>query len=169
MNTYKIDFTASTITITADFAKKMNDPTSAEYKTISQIKKDFPQMKIINKTHKTPRKYVSKSTGETFNCNQFKNLTFDNMEAFIDGLPNNEKIKEAYNFLRYCGKLPQTSRYTVVRKWFVAQFPEFRKNPIFYLYNEVKVIEATPFFQQAKEEAEEKAAKAAMENAEEVA
>ncbi len=31
MKGYKIDFTASTITITADFAKKMNDPTSAEY------------------------------------------------------------------------------------------------------------------------------------------
>ena len=45
MKGYKIDFTASTITITADFAKKMNDPTSAEYKTISLIKKDFPQMK----------------------------------------------------------------------------------------------------------------------------
>ena len=151
MKGYKIDFTASTITITADFAKKMNDPTSAEYKTISQIKKDFPQMKIINKTHKTPRKYVSKSTGETFNCNQFKNLKYENMEGFING------------------SLPLTSRYTAVRRWFVAQFPEFRKNPIFYLYNEVKVIEATPFFQQAKEEAEEKAAKAAMENAEEVA
>ena len=54
MKGYKIDFTSSTITITADFAKKMNDPTSAEYKTISLIKKDFPQMKIINKTHKTP-------------------------------------------------------------------------------------------------------------------
>ena len=54
MKGYKVNFTASTITITADFAKKMNDPTSAEYKTISQIKKNFPQMKIINKTHKTP-------------------------------------------------------------------------------------------------------------------
>ena len=26
MKGYKVDFTASTITITADFAKKMNDP-----------------------------------------------------------------------------------------------------------------------------------------------
>ena len=83
MKGYKIDFTASTITITADFAKKMNDPTSAEYKTISLIEKDFPQMKIINKTHKTPRKYVSKSTGETFNCNQFKNLKYENTQSLL--------------------------------------------------------------------------------------
>ena len=43
MKGYKVDFTASTITITADFAKKMNDPTSAEYKTISQIKRISPR------------------------------------------------------------------------------------------------------------------------------
>ena len=165
MKGYKIDFTASTITITADFAKKMNDPTSAEYKTISLIKKDFPQMKIINKTHKTPRKYVSKSTGETFNCNQFKNLKYENMEGFINGLSNSEDYMKPYLFLKNCGSLPLTSRYTAVRRWFVAQFPEFRKNPLFYLYNEVKVIEATPFFQQAKEEAAEKAAKKAMKEA----
>ena len=168
MNTYKVDFVANTITITAAFAKAMNDPTSAEYKIIAQIRKDFPEMEIIRKTHKTPSKYQTK-TGEKFNCNQFKNLTFDNMKAFIEGLPNSEKFMKSYNFLKYYGGLPQTSRYTAVRRWFVAQFPEFRKNPIFYLYNEVKVIEATPFFQQAKEEAAEKAAKKAMENAEEVA
>ena len=165
MKGYKIDFTASTITITADFAKKMNDPTSAEYKTISQIKKDFPQMKIINRTHATPRKYVSKSTGETFNCNQFKNLTFDNMEQFIEALPNHDELLKSFKFLKYYGGLPQTSRYPVVRRWFVAQFPEFRKNPLFYLYNEVKVIDITPLIQQAKEEAAEKAAKKAMKEA----
>ena len=159
MKGYKIDFTASTITITADFAKKMNDPTSAEYKTISQIKKDFPQMKIINRTHATPRKYVSKSTGEKFNCNQFKNLTYENMETFISGLPNAEQYMTAFNFLKDCGSLPLTSRYTAVRRWFVDQFPEFRKNPLFYLYNEVSVINFTPYFERAKEESKEKAEK----------
>lgn len=126
-------------------------------------------MKIINKTHKTPRKYVSKATGEEFNCNQFKNLTFDNMEQFINALPNHDELLKSFKFLRYYGSLPLASRYTAVRRWFVAQFPEFRKNPLFYLYNEVKVIDITPLIQQAKEEAAEKAAKKAMENAEEVA
>ena len=147
MNTYKVDFVANTITITAAFAKAMNDPTSAEYKIIAQIRKDFPEMEIIRKTHASPKKCVSKSTGETFKCNQFKNLTFDNMKTFIEGLPNNKDIKEAYNFLRYCGNLPQTSRYTVVRKWFVAQFPEFRKNPLFYLNNSPLVLHGSTFIQ----------------------
>ena len=66
---------------------------------------------------------------------------------------------KSYNFLRYCGKLPQTSRYTAVRKWFVAQFPEFRKKPLFYLYNEVKVVNIVPFIQEAQERAEELEAK----------
>ena len=161
MNAYRIDFVANTITITAAFAKAMNDPTSAEYKIIAQIRKDFPEMEIIRKTHKTPSKYQTK-TGETFNCNQFKNLTFDNMEQFIEALPNHDELLKSFKFLKYYGGLPQTSRYPVVRRWFVAQFPEFRKNPLFYLYNEVKVIDITPLIQQAKEEAAEKAMKEAV-------
>ncbi|MBR2929258.1 MAG: hypothetical protein IKC24_08915 [Oscillospiraceae bacterium] len=168
MNTYKVDFVANTITITAAFAKAMNDPTSAEYKIIAQIRKDFPEMEIIRKTHKTPTKYQTK-TGEKFNCNQFKNLTYDNMKTFIEGLPNNKDIKAAYNFLRYCGNLPQTSRYTAVRKWFVVQFPEFRKNPLFYLYNEVKVIDITTFIEEEKQRAAELAEKKAREEAEKTA
>ena len=164
MNTYKVDFVANTITITAAFAKAMNDPTSAEYKIIAQIRKDFPEMEIIRKTHKTPSKYQTQ-TGETFNCNQFKNLKYENMEGFINGLSNSEDYMKPYLFLKNCGSLPLTSRYTAVRRWFVAQFPEFRKNPLFYLYNEVKVIDITPLIQQAKEEAAEKAAKKAMKEA----
>lgn len=41
MNTYKIDFIANTITITADFAKTMNNPTSAEYD--DRFYEDSPQ------------------------------------------------------------------------------------------------------------------------------
>lgn len=55
MNAYNVDFAKMTITITADFAKKMNDPTSREYQAISQFLKDFPAMKIVNRTHRTPQ------------------------------------------------------------------------------------------------------------------
>lgn len=158
---YKVDFVAKTITITAECAEKMNDPDTTEYRAIRQLCADFPAMKIIKRTHRTPRKYVSKSTGEKFNCNQFKNLTYENMETFISGLPNAEQYMTAFNFLKECGSLPLTSRYTAVRRWFVDQFPEFRKNPLFYLYNEVSVINFTPYFERAKDEAEENAKKKA--------
>ena len=156
---YKVDFMAKTITITAECAERMNNPDTTEYKAIRQLCADFPAMKIVKRTHRTPRKYVSKSTGEKFNCNQFKNLTYENMETFISGLPNAKQYMTAFNFLKDCGSLPLTSRYPAVRRWFVDQFPEFRKNPLFYLYNEVSVINFTPYFERAKEESKEKTEK----------
>lgn len=139
MNTYKVDFVANTITITAAFAKAMNDPTSAEYKIIAQIRKDFPEMEIIRKTHKTPSKYQTK-TGEKFSCNQFKNLTYKNMETFIMGLPSAEAYMNEYLFLKNYAAEVQTNGYTIIRRWFVAQFPDFRKNPLTYLTNQPAVV-----------------------------
>ena len=146
MDGYSISFSNNTITITADFAKKMNNPTSKEFKTIAQIKKDFPKMEIVRRSHKSPSKYHTKS-GETFNCNQFKNLTYDKMERFIKGLPNNVEILKSFNYLKKCASSAQTAPYTVVRRWFVAQFPDFRTNPLYYLYNDVDVIDIKPFLQ----------------------
>ena len=151
MNTYKVDFVANTITITAAFAKAMNDPTSAEYKIIAQIRKDFPEMEIIRKTHKTPSKYQTK-TGEKFNCNQFKNLTYKNMETFIMGLPSAEAYMNEYLFLKNYAAEVQTNGYTIIRRWFVAQFPDFRKNPIVYLTNQPAVVSAAEVAEQYEAE-----------------
>ena len=157
---YQIDFTAKTLTITKEFSDNAQDPASKEFGILMNLQNAIPGLTVIRKTHATPRKYVSKSTGETFNCNQFKNLKYENMEGFINGLSNSEDYMKPYLFLKNCGSLPLTSRYTAVRRWFVAQFPEFRKNPLFYLYNNVPVIiDIVPFIQQAKEEAEENARK----------
>ena len=160
---YKIDFTTKTLTITKEFDDKAQIPASTEFTILMNLQNSIPGLTVIRKTHATPSKYVSKSTGEKFNCNQFKNLTYKNMEGFINGLSNSEEIFKAYNFLKTCGSLPQTSRYTAVRKWFVAQFPEFRKNPLFYLRNEVKVIDITTFIQEEEKRASELTAKKATE------
>ena len=90
MEKFKFDVVSQTLTVTANFAEKMNDPESGEYKLVVQFQSDFPNLKIAKRTHKSPRKCTSKSTGEEFRCNQFKNLTCDRMEKFIDALPNNE-------------------------------------------------------------------------------
>lgn len=155
MNGYKINFVDNTITITADFAKAMNDPKSKEYKTIAKICKDFPEMELIRKTHRSPRKYTNKQ-GEEFNCNQFKNLTYDRMEKFINAIPNNEAFLTEFEFVRDYASRIQTNGYALVRRWFMAQFPEFRNNPMFYLYNTPNVINATDMFKAAEQEAEEK-------------
>ena len=155
---YKVDFTSKTLTMTKAFEDKAQDPESKEFAILMNLQNSIPGLIVVRKTHATPRKYTNKQ-GEKFNCNQFKNLTYDNMESFIKQLPNSKELEKSFDFLKNYGALPQTSRYTAVRKWFVAQFPEFRKNPLFYLYNEVKVVNIVPFIQEAQERAEELEAK----------
>ena len=164
MKGYILNLTAKTLTITKAFEDEISKGEGGAYELYTKFLRDIPGLTVIRKTHKTPSKYVSKS-GEEFKCNQFKNLTFDNMKAFIEGLPNSEQYMKPYNFLRYCGGLPLTSRYTAVRRWFVAQFPEFRKNPLFYLYNEVKVVDFRPILEEEQKRADELAAKKAEKEA----
>ena len=134
----------------------MNDTTSDEYKLVQRFRKDFPNLTIAKKTHKSATSYTTKS-GEKFNCNQFKNLTYDRMEKFIVALPKNEGYLREYLFVKNYASAIQHNGYTLVRKWFVAQFPEFRKNPLFYLYNKPTVLESLAFIQEAEKEAAEKA------------
>ena len=141
MNAYKLDFVSNVITITADFAKAMNNPDSEEYKTIAKIRRDFPEMEIVRKTHKTPTKYRTKD-GKTFNCNQFKNLTYENMETFMMGLPNGEEYLNEYLFLRNHASDIQTNGYTLIRRWFVKQFPDYQKNPLIYIHTQPEVMSA---------------------------
>lgn len=157
MENYKFNFTTKTLTITKAFADKAENPDSEEYILLMMFQQDFPNMTIVRKTHKTPTRYRAKS-GEVYNCNQFKNLSYENMERFMDVLPEGkekEQVKEAYEFLRYGTGLVQTSVYKAVREWFVAQFPHYRKDPLFYLKNEVKVIDFKPFTEQKKKDEQE--------------
>ena len=147
MEKYKFDVVSQTLTVTAKFAKMMNDPQSDEYKLVQQFRKDFPNLTIAKKTHKSATSYTTKS-GEKFNCNQFKNLTYDRMEKFIAALPKNEGYLREYLFVKNYASAIQHNGYTLVRKWFVAQFPEFRKNPLFYLYNTPELVSGFAFLEE---------------------
>ena len=144
MEKFVFDVISQTLTITAKFAKMMNDPQSDEYKLVQQFRKDFPNLTIAKKTHKSATHYTTKS-GEKFNCNQFKNLTYDRMEKFINALPKSESYLREYTFVKDFASAIQTNGYTLVRKWFVAQFPEFRKNPLFYLHNSPVLVSGSAF------------------------
>ena len=54
MNNYRFDFSTKTLYITKDFADKANNPISKEYELLLKFQKDFPQMKVEHRTHKTP-------------------------------------------------------------------------------------------------------------------
>ena len=147
MAKFVFDVVSQTLTITAKFAKMMNDTTSDEYKLVQRFRKDFPNLTIAKKTHKSATSYTTKS-GEKFNCNQFKNLTYDRMEKFISALPKNEGYLREYLFVKNFASAIQHNGYALVRKWFVAQFPEFRKNPLFYLYNTPELVSGFAFLEE---------------------
>ena len=136
---YKMDFASKTLTLTKAFADACGDPTSKEYAILTCFQKDFPDLKIVRKTHKTPTKYHN-ANGETTRCNQFKHLTYENMERFMNAIPDNEGFFKVYNSLRGDMGLVQYNRSTLVRSWFAAQFPDYREDPLFYLTNKVEVI-----------------------------
>ena len=147
MEKFVFDVISQTLTITAKFAKMMNDPQSDEYKLVQQFRKDFPNLTIAKKTHKSATHYTTKS-GEKFNCNQFKNLTYDRMEKFTKALPKSESYLREYTFVKDFASAIQTNGYTLVRKWFVAQFPEFRKNPLFYLSHSPELVSGAAFLEE---------------------
>jgi hypothetical protein len=53
-----------------------------------------------------------------------------------------------YQFVKNFASGIQTNGYSLVRKWFVAQFPEFRKNPLFYLYNSPELVSGAAFLEE---------------------
>ena len=142
MERYKFNAASKTLIITAGYAKKMQDMESDEFKHYNAMMQAIPGLTIVNRSHRSPSKCTSTSTGETFKCNQFKNLSYKNMERFMSALPNCKVYFAEYDFLRNYAARIQTNGYALVRRWFVAQFPHFRKNPLFYVYNTPPLLPA---------------------------
>ena len=144
---YTLDIVSKTLTITKDFADKMADPKTAEYKLYKKLTKDIPNLEVVRKTHKTPTKYKTKS-GEVFrNRNQYKNLTYERMEAFVKVFKNKPELKQNYDTVKLFAEASSKNGYAIVRDWFLTQFPEYRQNALYYLKNEVKVIDIISFLE----------------------
>jgi len=140
-NSCVFDPITNTLTITKAFADALSNPASAEYQLYRQIKADNPTVAVRKRTHKTSSGYV----------NQYKKLTYENMEAFIELLPNAEELLGVFNSLRTCANLVSTSPYTLVRTWFVEQFPLYRQAPLFYLTADVVVLSPEKYLNEAGE------------------
>ena len=153
MKAYKMDFTTKTLTITKAFSDACANPFSEEYRILKQFQEDIPNLKIVRRTHETPKKY-NNANGTTTKRNQFKKLKYKNMERFMNALPDSkekDEILKAYNFLRNNAGSIQTSAYKTVREWFEKQFEHYRSNPLFYIKNEIKVIDITQYLEDKKD------------------
>ena len=63
----------------------------------------------------------------------------------MDALPNGAEYRKQYDFLKSPAAAIQTNGYSIVRSWFIAQFPLYRKEPLFYLTGEHMVLSASDF------------------------
>ena len=146
MEKFVFDAVSRTLTITSKFAEMMNNPASDEYQLAAQFQKDFPGLRIAKRTHRTPTRYNTKS-GETYNRNQFKDLTYERMEKFMSVLPQKEAYLTEYEMVKAFAEVVKHNGYPIVRKWFVEQFPHYRKNPLFYLNNSPLVLHGSTFIE----------------------
>ena len=150
MKGYTLSLATKTLTITKAFEDAVSKGEGEAYDLYTKFMREIPGLTVVRKTHATPTKYTSKSTGEKFKCNQFKNLTYANMERFMDALPHGNVYRKEYDFLKDYASRIQTNGYKLVRMWFVAQFPEFRKNPLFYVYNTPDLVKASDMIAENK-------------------
>ena len=140
-NSYKFDAVNQTLTLSASFADAMNDPKSDEYALVRQFQSDFPALRIVRKTHKSPAK-----------PNKHSGLTYERMERFILALSPKDDTDylEAFYTVREMAEAMCASPYDAVSKWFMRQFPKFRTNPLSYIDHKPDVIDFSVVLEEAK-------------------
>ena len=152
MNAYKFDAVSRTLIISADFADALNDFNSVESKLYRKMLNAIPDLRVERKTHASPTSYKGKN-GKRTSYYPSKGLSFERMEKFMRALPNGgQKYLDEYNSLR-AACVVCLSPYAVARRWFEAQFPLYRSDPLFYVKNEVDVIDFSKYLEEAKKNA----------------
>ena len=112
---YRIDFTKMTLTMTADFADKAYDPTTEEYEILTRLQRDFPRLRVVRKTHRSPK-----------TANPAKGLTYERMEKYINLHENADELLDLFQKVQSAGR-----GYTYVKAWFIKQFPNYKNVPDF--------------------------------------
>lgn len=141
---YKLDVAHNTLTISKRFNDRLQSVDSTEFAFYVYLKSTFPNLQINHKTHCTPSAYRSTQTKERFSRNPHKGLTYEAMESFIKSLSNSAAYQEQYNEVKAYAEAQGRRAHSIVVKWFIEQFPEYRKNPYYYFRNSPKVIPFVP-------------------------
>lgn len=140
MKSYKLNLAAKTLTITKEFEEAVAKGNTPEYQLYKKLMREIPGLTVEHRTHKRPTSYKTR-TGEIVKHNKNKGLTYERMEAFISTFSNSKELMEQYDYIKQHSINP----YSAAAGWFEAQFPHFRKNPLFYLAEEVKVLDGKQY------------------------
>ena len=152
MERYKFDACTNTLVMSAAFARAAADADSAEYKLIKRMRSEIPDLIVKRKTREKPTSYIGQN-GKRTTCYPTKKLSYERMEKFMGALPESKKYLDEYNKLRKYAEAMCLSPYAPVAQWFMAQFPKYRENPLFYVNNSVEVIDFAEYLESANKKA----------------
>ena len=118
-NTLKIDFAKEQIIMDRTFAQKVTDTSSAEYRHLQEVRRDYPDYKVVlRKIKKNPNK-------ETY-----KGLTYDYMKDYILTHEDEENamiVLAEFSEMRQISRChSQAKRYPVIKNWFLEKYPEIK-------------------------------------------
>ena len=113
-NGYNFDAINNTLTISASFAKKASRVGSTEYNTILKLRRDFPNLTILQEEKKEGKKGIS----------------FAQMEGFIKMHRNAEERLEMFERVKKLARV-QPMPYKYVKSWFEDNYPYFSDQPTF--------------------------------------
>ena len=128
--------------VTKAFEKKACIFGTDEFKQWREYKEMFPKAKMVTKSIKKSEKQKKR-----------RNMTFDNMEAYIATQPDAKALKKEFETIKQRSQI-QKSPYQYVLSWFEAKFEG---------YNDLKQFMAEKEAERKAKEAEKAAEKAAAE------
>lgn len=112
--TFTFDFVNKTIVGSKRSIERANKGLSPEYEELIEMLKKQPTFEVeakVIKVNKNKRKYT--------------NLTFENMERYMSGLPNSKELLKEYNIVKENADT-MFAKYPLTKKWFLTKFPEFK-------------------------------------------
>ena len=132
----------TTARVTKAFEKKACIFGTEEFKLWREYKKEFPKAKMVTKSIKKNPDQKNR-----------RNMTFENMEAYIATQPDAKTLKKEFETIKQRSQI-QKSPYQYVLSWFEAKFDG---------YNDLDQFMAEKEAERKAKEAEKAAEKAAAE------
>ena len=116
-NTLKIDHEKKVITMDRTFAKNAENTRSEEYAHLQSVRRDYPNYSVARRQIKpNPNK----------EC--WKGLTYEYMKNYItthEGDETRKQVLNEFSEMRLISEChSKCHRYPVIKKWFLAKYPE---------------------------------------------
>ena len=109
-----VDYAHSSISISSAFAKKALIPGTAEYAQLMNVRKDFPEFRLVTRQFKTNTKQE-----------HYRGLTYDFMRDYISTHEADAKVvlAELEEMIGISKAHSLHKRYPTIKAWFLERYP----------------------------------------------